>query len=105
MKETNVKRLLLVSLLVMTGVPLIAAFYFLDAALQRSLDLGFNPQVERALDTSAENLKSLKSADPANEALYRQQFDEVSQLRQVYSQPELLKATVRSSLRGTSASG
>lgn len=99
MKESNVKRLLLVSVLVMTGVPLVAAFYFLDAALQRSLDLGFNPQVERALDTSAENLKSLKSADPENAALYRQQFDEVSQLRQVYSQPELLKETVRNSLR------
>ncbi len=83
MKESNVKRLLLISVLVMTGVPLVASFYFLDAALQRSLDLGFNPQVERALDTSARNLKSLKSADPENAALYRQQFDEVSRLRQV----------------------
>ncbi len=38
----------------MTGVPLVAAFYFMDVALQRSLDLGFNPQVVRTLQTSAD---------------------------------------------------
>jgi signal transduction histidine kinase len=99
MKENRVKRQLLFTILVMTGIPLVAAFYFLDAALERSLNLGFNPQVVRVLDNSAANLKTLKSADPANEALYREQFEEVSALRHVYSQPEVLKHAVQHSLR------
>jgi signal transduction histidine kinase len=99
MKENNVRRLLLVTVLVMTGVPLMAAFYFLNATLERSLNLGFNPQVARALDDSARNLKTLKTADPANEALYRQQFEMVSRLTQVYTEPGELKQAVRRSLR------
>jgi signal transduction histidine kinase len=99
MKASRVKRQLLFTVLVMTGIPLVASFYFLNAALERSLNLGFNPQVVRALDTSAANLKALKDADPANEASYRQQFEEVSALRHIYSQSQLLKQTVQSSLR------
>jgi hypothetical protein len=99
MKASRVSRQLLFTVLVMTGIPLVASFYFLNAALERSLNLGFNPQVVRALDTSAENLKALKDADPANEASYRKQFEEVSALRHIYSQSQLLKQTVQSSLR------
>jgi len=99
MKQNNVRRLLLVTVLVMTGVPLLAAFYFLNAALETSLNLGFNPQVARALELSARNLKTLKTADPANEARYREQFETVSRLRQVYTEPQELKQAVRRSLR------
>jgi signal transduction histidine kinase len=99
MKGPDVRQMLLITILVMTVVPLVAAFYFLDASLEKSLNLGFNPQVMAALDHHARNLKALKDADPENEGHYRQQFDEVSSLRHVYSQPELLKQTVHGSLR------
>jgi len=99
MTDTKIRTLLLSTILVMTGVPLLAAFYFLDDALERSLNLGFNPQIVRTLDAAGDNLKTLKSVDPANEARYRQEFADVETLRHVYSGPATLKHAVRASLR------
>ena len=99
MRDRNVKALLLSTIAVMTAVPLIASFYFLDDALQRSLNLGFNPQIVRALDIASQNLKTLKTADPANEAQYREEFARIGDLRHVYSQPDMLKRTILDSLK------
>jgi signal transduction histidine kinase len=99
MTDSKIRSLLLCTILVTTGLPLLAAFYFLGDALERSLNLGFNPQIVRTLDAAAQNLKLLKSLDPSREGVYRQQFDQVETLRHVYSQPEILKRTLRDSLR------
>ncbi len=99
MKDRNVKALLLSTILVMTAMPLVASFYFLDDALQRSLNLGFNPQIVQALDIAAQNLKTLKTADPSNEARYREEFARIGDLQHVYSQPDVLKRTILDSLK------
>src|SRR5689334_15563131 len=99
MKDLSVKALLLSTIAVMTAIPLIASFYFLDDALQRSLNLGFNPQVVQALDIASQNLKTLKTADPANEARYREEFARIGDLRHVYSQPDVLKRAILDSLK------
>ena len=99
MKDRNVKALLLSTIAVMTAIPLIASFYFLDDALQRSLNLGFNPQIVNALDIAAQNLKTLKTADPANEARYREEFTRIGDLQHVYSQPDVLKQAILDSLK------
>jgi signal transduction histidine kinase len=99
MRDRNVKALLLCTIAMMTAVPLIASFYFLDDALQRSLNLGFNPPIVRALDIAAQNLKTLKTADPVNEARYREQFAQIGELQHVYSQPDVLKRTILDSLK------
>ena len=59
MKNVRVGLLLTVTIFVMAVIPLLAAFYLLENALRTSLDLGFNPQIVRVLDTSAENLREL----------------------------------------------
>jgi signal transduction histidine kinase len=99
MTDNKIRTLLLCTIMVMTGVPLLAAFYFLGDALERSLNLGFNPQIVQALDAAAQNLKMLKELDPASEARYREQFERVETLRHVYSQPDALKGALRDSLR------
>lgn len=99
MKNPDIKALLLGSILIMTAIPLMAAFYFLDDALQRSLNLGFNPQVVNALDIASQNLKTLKNADAANEVRYREQFELIGDLRHIYAQPDVLKKTILDSLK------
>jgi signal transduction histidine kinase len=99
MANGRVSTLVLCTILVTTGVPLIAAFYFLDDALERSLNLGFNPQIEHALAIAAQNLKTLKTVDAANEALYREQFEHIANLEHVYAEPRLVKQTLRDSLK------
>jgi signal transduction histidine kinase len=99
MKDGSVKTLLLCTILVTTGVPLIASFYFLDDALERSLNLGFNARIEQALAIAAQNLKALKTLDAANEARYREEFERISTLAHVYAEPEILKRAMRDSLR------
>jgi signal transduction histidine kinase len=99
MKDRSVKALLLSTIAVMTAIPLIASFYFLDDALQRSLNLGFNSQIVHALDIASQNLKALKTADPANEARYREEFAQIGELQHVYSQPDVLKRTILDSLK------
>src|SRR5882724_12075830 len=83
----------------MAVLPLTAAFYLLNHALGTSLDLGFNPSIVRALDTSSRNLKTLKRLDPDEEVNYRNEFESVERLRRVYSSPELVKTGILTSLR------
>ena len=99
MKGSRVGLLLTVSIMVMAVVPLIAAFYLLQDALRTSLNLGFNPQIVRSLDNASENLRTLGRLDEANRARYRAQFDEVEELKQVYSEPQFIKQKLLDSLR------
>jgi nitrogen fixation/metabolism regulation signal transduction histidine kinase len=99
MKNARVGLLLTVSIFVMAAIPLAAAFYLLQDALRTSLNLGFNPQVLRVLQNSSDNLRALGRLDEANRARYRAQFEEAEELRQVYSEPELVKQRILDSLR------
>lgn len=98
MSDTRVGTLLLFTILVMTAVPLAAAFYFVDQALQTSLNLGFNPQIVRVLDHGSTNLKTLKNLDPGRAGEYREQFEAIASLQRVYSQPQWVKGRILGSL-------
>jgi signal transduction histidine kinase len=93
------KLLLFSAIFIVAAVPIAAAFYLVDDALQRSLDLGFNPQVVRSLDVAAKNLKTLKRIDPVNESEYRAEFDEIQDLTRIYAQPQLIKHSILGSLK------
>jgi len=99
MKEVRVGLLLTVAITVMAAAPLFTAFYLLEDALRTSLNLGFNPQVVRALDRNADDLRTLNRLDPANSDRYRAQFDEVQELKQVYSEPEFVKQRILGSMK------
>jgi signal transduction histidine kinase len=99
MKETRVGLLLTVTIFVMAAAPMGAAFYLLHDALRTSLNLGFNPQVVLALENSSDNLRALGKLDEGNRAKYRAQFMEVEELKQVYSEPEVIKKRLLHTLR------
>jgi signal transduction histidine kinase len=99
MTNVRVGLLLAVTIFVMAVIPLLAAFYLLENALRTSLDLGFNPQIVRVLDTSAENLRELARLDDAGRTRYREQFEEIQELRQVYAEPDLVKRNIIGSLK------
>jgi signal transduction histidine kinase len=98
MSDSKVGALLLCTILVMTAVPLTAAFYFVDQALQTSLNLGFNPQIVRALENGSANLKTLKNLDAGHAGEYREQFEAIESLQRVYSQPQWVKRQILGSL-------
>jgi signal transduction histidine kinase len=93
------KLLLFLAIFVVCAVPIAAAFYLADDALQRSLNLGFNPQIVRSLDISARNLKTLKRMDPTNALEYRAEFEEIQDLTRVYAQPQWVKSSILASLK------
>ena len=99
MRNARVRSLLAVTVFVMAVLPLAAAFYLVHEALRTSLDLGFNPQIVRALEDSSTNLRTLARLDPENRERYRVQFEHVEELARVYSEPELVKQGVLKSLR------
>jgi signal transduction histidine kinase len=94
MTENKVRALLIGTILIMSIVPSLGAFYFLDDAVQTSLNLGFNSRIERGLEIASDSLKSLKKLDPKDQETYRQQFEEVEALRRIYAQPEWLKTRI-----------
>jgi signal transduction histidine kinase len=98
MSDTKVRVLLLSTIIVMTVLPLVAASYFLNHALQTSLDLGFNPQVSRALEIGTSSLKTLKNLDPTHQAQYRDDFETIQNLQHVYSHSSWVKASILGSL-------
>jgi signal transduction histidine kinase len=93
------KLLLFSAIFIVAAVPIAAAFYLVDDALQRSLNLGFNPQIMRSLDSGTKNLKTLKRIDPVNEPEYRAEFDENQNLTKIYAQPQLVKRSILGSLK------
>ncbi len=99
MKDIRVGLLLTVTIFVMAAMPMAAAFYLLQDSLRTSLNLGFNQQIVRTLENSSANLRTLGQLDAANRARYRAQFDEVEELKQVYSDPQFLKQRILDSLR------
>jgi signal transduction histidine kinase len=99
MQNHRVGASLFLTVLVLTAMPLIAAFYLLDDTLQTSLNLGFNQQVLRALEAGTENLKTLRDLDPQRHEHYRNQFAELEELKYVYSNPALVKDGIRGSLK------
>ena len=99
MKDVRVGLLLTLTIFVMAAIPLAAAFYLLQDALRTSLNLGFNPQIVRALESSSDNLRTLGRLDEANRAQYRAQFVEVEELKLVYSDPQFLKQRLLDSLQ------
>ena len=99
MKQTRVGLLLTVAIFVMATIPLAAAFYLLQDSLRTSLNLGFNAQIARTLENASDNLRALGRLDEANRETYRAQFDELQELRQVYSEPGVIKQRILDSLR------
>jgi signal transduction histidine kinase len=99
MSDSRMKLLLFLTIFIVCALPIAAAFYWVDDALQRSLNLGFNPQIVHSLDMGAKNLKTLKSLDPANEREYRMEFEEIQNLTQVYAQPQWVKSSILASLK------
>ena len=71
MTDRRVAALLLLAIVVATLAPLVAAFYFMDRALQTSLNLGFNAQIMQALEDESHNLRTLRDLDPSRRDLYR----------------------------------
>jgi signal transduction histidine kinase len=99
MKASDVRIPLFLTILVMSAAPLLAAFYLLDQTLATSLNLGFNPQVVRVLDQSSEHLRTLGRIDAEHRDAYRARFEEVQNLKQVYSNPTLIRRGIESSLK------
>ena len=99
MSNSRMKLLLFLAIFIVAAVPIAAAFYLVDDALQKSLNLGFNTQVLRSLDAESRNLKTLKRLDPVNEPGYRAEFDEVQNLSKIYAQPQLVKRSILGSLK------
>jgi signal transduction histidine kinase len=98
MSDHKVGLMLVCTILITTLVPLTAAFYFVNRALQTSLNLGFNPQIVQALESHSANLKTLKSLDPVHRERYRQEFEATESLHHVYAQPQWVKGTILGSL-------
>jgi signal transduction histidine kinase len=98
MSDTKVRVLLLSTIIVMTILPLVTASYFLNHALQTSLNLGFNPQIAQALEIGSRNLKTLKSLDPTRQSQYREEFETTENLQHVYSQSTWVKDSILGSL-------
>jgi nitrogen fixation/metabolism regulation signal transduction histidine kinase len=99
MSDRRIKLLLFLTILVVSALPLLAAFYFLDRSLQTSLSLGFNPQIAAVLEDGSRNLLVLKSLDPERQAEYRKQFESIEELRHVYADPALIRNSILDSLR------
>jgi nitrogen fixation/metabolism regulation signal transduction histidine kinase len=99
MKAGDVRVPLFLAILVLSAVPLVTAFYLLDRALDTSLKLGFNPQVVRALDEASQHLRTLGHMDSEHRDAYRAQFEELQRLKQVYSNPALIRGSIKDSLK------
>jgi signal transduction histidine kinase len=92
--ESKVRALLIATILIMSTVPSLGAFYFLNRAVETSLNLGFNARIDQGLDIGTESLKELRRLDPQHQQEYRSKFEVLVDLKRIYSQPEWLKGNI-----------
>lgn len=98
MNKSRINRLLFFAILVMALLPLVASLYFVNSAVETSLNLGFNQDVIDALDSDAGNLKLLGHLDKEHESQYREQFEQIQNLRTIYGSQEFVRRSVHHSL-------
>lgn len=99
MKNKSIAGLLIGSIFILSLVPMIGAFYFVDQILETNMNLIFNSEIKDALQIHSANLKKLKTFDPRNEPIYRQQFAKIQTLNLIYGDSDLVKQTIFSSLK------
>lgn len=99
MRAGDVRIPLFLTILVLSAAPLVAALFLLDHTLDTSLKLGFNPQVLRVLDQSSEHLRALGRLDTEHRDSYRAEFEDVQSLKQIYSNPGLIRSSIKDSLK------
>jgi len=99
MKAGDVRIPLFLTIILMSAAPLLAASYLLDQTLETSLNLGFNAQVVRILDQASANLRTLGRVDADHRDEYRAQFEQVRKLQQIYSNPQLIRSSIKDSLK------
>lgn len=93
MENRRIQIYLFLSIFVMTVVPLAVSLYFLDHTLETTFRLGFNPQVLEVLESSSQNLKILKKADPSNQLSYKQQFQNLENLKEIYAHSDMVHSS------------
>jgi signal transduction histidine kinase len=94
MKSHSVKFHLFLTILILTIVPFVASFVFMNDTLDAALRLGFNPAIPNLISDSQTSLKRLKDVDPANENLYRERFQRAEELKHIYEDRELLISNI-----------
>jgi signal transduction histidine kinase len=98
MTKPKVTTALLIAIATMAIGPLAAALYFVDDALTKSLNLGFNRQIVTALEHGAADLKLLARLDPDHREGYRVEFERLQELEGIYGSSGMIKDSLRHSL-------
>lgn len=94
----RIRLLLFATILVMMLGPLVGSFYYLNNSLKTALNLGFNAEILEVLSEAQSDLRLLGDLDANNENQYRERFEKVEELRQIYSNSDFFKANITGSM-------
>ena len=98
MNQHKIRLLLFLTIAVVSLATIMGSFYYLHQVLNTTLNIGFNSKISDQLNSASDNLKKLRALDPVNSDEYRNQFNAIEELRQIYSNPEIVKTSIFSSM-------
>ena len=95
MKTNKINAYLIGAILTLSVIPLVASYWLLDEVLSSTIALAVKPDTQNLLKAYRDDLKQLKTLDPANEQSYKTRFLQAGQELLIYDQPEQLQQVLR----------
>lgn len=97
MKKNNVRQWLTLSLILMFSIPLIAGYFLVRDLVSSSFSLSTHDQTIAALQLGQDALKSLAKKDLASEDIYRNQFQQIQEIKLNLAERVLLQQRILNS--------
>ncbi|MGZ6478487.1 MAG: hypothetical protein ACXWQE_04240 [Bdellovibrionales bacterium] len=90
---------LTLTLLIMSIVPMFGAAFFIEDILNSQAAIYKAPSINKALENSQLNLKKLAKLDSPNEPDYREQFEQLQDLKLIYGDDLVFNGALQATLR------
>lgn len=97
--RTTIKRELILIVLILAVLPLGTAYLFLGEVLETSLSVAFHSSIPKVLDNAQKDLKQLRELNPNDAKSYRDRFQEVQELKEIYSESSFIKQKLNRALQ------
>lgn len=95
MQAKSINRYLIIAIMTLSALPLIASYLLLEEVLESTISLAIKPQTQTLLQHYQEDLKTLRTLDPDNQAQYKERFMQANDELVVLDQPQMLQQVLR----------
>ncbi len=97
--RNSIRKELIIIVIVLAILPIGASYFLLSEVINTSLSISFQKKTEKLLADSQGDLKQLKELNPEKNAEYKERFQQIQDLREIYSESSYIQEQLSQSLK------